>query len=255
MSLVPVSAVIIALNEEQRLEDCLASLAFCAEILVVDSGSTDATVAVARSYGARVLQQEWLGFGAQKQWAVEHALHDWVLCIDADERVSEQLSLAIQRHCGQPGIHAYRFPRCNFFLGRYLRHGEGYPDWSLRLFDRRHGRWSDDPVHEKVMVSGTVGNLTGDLVHDSADSLHHYLQKQNRYTTLQALRWDCRSKRSVVFSMVFSPLVRFFKFYFIRLGFLDGWPGFIHILIGCLNSFFKYAKIYERQRQHKLASR
>ncbi len=254
MNMVPISAVIIALNEEARLRDCLMSLAFCEDILVVDSGSTDATVEIARSCGARVLHQAWLGFGAQKQWAVEHANHDWVLCVDADERVSEQLAESIVLHCGKPGLQAYRFPRCNLFLGRYLRHGEGYPDWSLRLFDRRHGRWSEDPVHEKVIIVGKVGTLKGDLIHDSADSLYHYMQKQNRYTTLQAERQGVMTKRGVVWSMVFSPFVRFFKFYFVRLGFLDGWPGFIHILIGCLNSFFKYAKIYEQQRQQKLAS-
>jgi hypothetical protein len=128
-------------------------------------------------------------------------------------------------------------------MGRYLRHGEGYPDWSLRLFDRRHGRWSDDAVHEKVVADGKVGTLVGDLMHDSAETLENYLAKQNRYTTLAARESIRRGKGASAISLVLSPAVRFVKFYLLRLGFLDGAPGLAHILIGCGNSFVKYAKI------------
>ena len=237
------SAVLITLNAAAQIETCLRSLAFCDEIVVVDSGSADGTVEQAQRLGARVIQSEWRGFGPQKQFAVAQAGHDWVLCIDADERVSEALRASIETTLAAPSCHAYRFPRCNRFMGRYLRHGEGYPDWSLRLFDRRHARWSDDAVHEKVLAAGAVGTLAGDLLHDSAETLDGYLAKQNRYTTLAAQEAIAKGRRATIAHVLLSPLLRFFKFYFIRLGFLDGLPGLVHILIGCGNSFAKYAKM------------
>ena len=241
----PLSAVIIAKNAARQLPECLESLAFCDEILVVDSGSDDGTVALAQSRGARVIEAEWRGFGPQKRYAVEQAAHDWVLCVDADERVSPELRSAIERALAAPAKAAYRFPRCNRFLDRYLRHGEGYPDWSLRLFDRRRARWSDDAVHEKVLTDAEVGTLTGDLLHDSAETLDAYLAKQNRYTTLAAQQAFDAGRRANALQLLLSPLVRFVKFYFFRLGLLDGVPGLIHILIGCGNSFAKYAKMLD----------
>ena len=237
------SAVLITLNAAAQLEACLESLSFCDEILIVDSGSTDGSVELAQRHGARVIPSAWRGYGAQKQFAVEQASHDWVLCIDADERVSERLREAIASALAAPGFLAYRFPRRNRFLGRYLRHGEGYPDWSLRLFHRRHARWSDDAVHEKVLTGVAVGELAGDLLHDSAESLEAYLAKQNRYTTLAAEAALARGERGSVVKLLLSPPLRFIKFYFLRRGFLDGLPGLVHILIGCGNSFAKYAKM------------
>jgi glycosyltransferase involved in cell wall biosynthesis len=256
----PVSAVLITKNAASQLGDCLASLAFCNEILVVDSGSEDATLEIAARQGARVIQTEWRGFGPQKQFAVEQASHDWVLCIDADERVSERLRLSILAvTCPRSGIpgtqsapaptfRAFRFPRCNRFMGRYLKHGEGYPDWSLRLFDRRSARWSDDAVHEKVITSGAVGTLQGDLLHESAESLESYLAKQNRYSSLAADAALARGKRATLAHLLLSPSLRFIKFYFLRLGLLDGLPGLVHIVIGCAASFAKYAKMLAFQR-------
>jgi glycosyltransferase involved in cell wall biosynthesis len=239
----PLSAVLVTRNAAARLPACLASLAFCDEIVVVDSGSDDDTVAIAQAGGARVLHQDWLGFGPQKQFAVERASHDWVLCVDADERVGDALRASIEAALAAPAGHAYRFPRRNRFMGRYLRHGEGYPDWSLRLFDRRHARWSDDVVHEKVLTDATVGDLAGDLLHDSAETVETYLAKQDRYTTLAAEAALARGKRATVAHLLLSPLIRFIKFYFVRLGFLDGRPGLMHILIGCRNSYMKYEKM------------
>ena len=247
MSAQALSAVLITLNAERELAACLASLSFCAEILVVDSGSSDATLAIASAHGARVVQADWRGFGAQKAYAASQAANDWVLCIDADERVSTELRAAIVAELARPRFGAYRFPRCNRFLGRYLRHGEGYPDWSLRLFDRRLARWSDDAVHEKVIASCPVGDLSGDLLHDSAETLERYLDKQNRYTTLAARQAVASGRRAHIGHLLASPLLRFVKFYFLRLGFLDGLPGLVHILIGCGNSFVKYAKMRELQ--------
>ena len=241
----PLSAVIITLNAASQLEECLRSVAFCDEIVVVDSGSTDGTVELAERHGAHVIQSEWRGFGPQKQFAAEQAKYDWVLCVDADERVSEDLQASIQTALVAQMTTAFRFARCNRFMGRYLRHGEGYPDWSLRLFDRRHARWSEDLVHEKVLTQGTIKSLQGDLMHDSAESLESYLAKQNRYTSLAAREAIARGRSATAGHVLFSPLIRFVKFYFFRLGFLDGLPGLIHVLIGCTNSFSKYAKIME----------
>ncbi|MCG2575536.1 glycosyltransferase family 2 protein [Dechloromonas sp. XY25] len=244
----PLSVAIITLNAASQLEDCLKSARFADEIVVVDSGSADGTQALAERYGARVIAQDWLGFGPQKQFAVDAARHDWVLCLDADERVSPDLQTSIENALRQPAHGAYRFPRCNRFLGRYLKHGEGYPDWSLRLFDRRQGRWSTDAVHEKVVADGPVGTLDGDLLHNSAETLAAYLTKQNRYTTLAADMALQAGKRASFGRIAFSPVVRFIKFYVIRQGFRDGLPGLIHIAIGCMNSFVKYAKMLERQK-------
>ena len=138
---------------------------------------------------------------------------------------------------------AYAVARRNRFLGRWLAHGEGYPDWSLRLFDRRRARWSDDAVHEHVLADGTVGRLNGDLLHASGESLETYLDKQNRYTTLQAEAMHARGERFSFARLLISPLARFARFYFFRAGFLDGTAGLVHIVIGCFNSFSKYAKL------------
>ena len=242
------SAVIITRDAAGQLPQCLESLMFCDEILIVDSGSRDGTVALARQRGAKVIETHWRGFGPQKQFAVEQALHDWVLCVDADERVSARLKDSIRAALSAPSFVAYRFARANRFMGRALRHGEGYPDWSLRLFDRRHARWSDDAVHERVIAHGPIGTLAGDLLHDSAESLERYLEKQNRYSSLAAQAALAAGKRSSVLRLIASPVLRFFKFYILRLGFLDGLPGLVHILIGCFASFAKHAKMLAAQR-------
>jgi glycosyltransferase involved in cell wall biosynthesis len=244
----PFSVVIIAKNAARQLAACLDSASFADEIVVVDSGSSDGSGELAAKRGARVLQQEWLGFGRQKQFAVEAARHDWVLCLDADERVSEPLRASILAALAAPATQAYAMPRCNRFMGRWLRHGEGYPDWSLRLFDRRHARWSDDPVHEKVLTDAPVARIKGDLLHDSAETLTTYLAKQNRYTGMQAEALFKAGERAGVVQLLLSPALRFVKFYFLRLGFLDGTAGLVHIAIGCCNSFHKYAKLMALQR-------
>lgn len=248
----PLSVVIIALNAASQIEACLKSAAFADEIVVVDSGSRDDTREIALKYSARVLHQDWLGFGRQKRFAVEQASYDWVLCLDADERVSDPLRASIVEALQAPPFRAYRMPRCNRFMGRWLRHGEGYPDWSLRLFDRRVANWSEDGVHEKVLATLPVGSLQGDLLHESQESLAAYLEKQNRYTSLQAEELCRRGKRASFGRLLASPLLRFVKFYFLRRGFLDGVPGLVHISIGCFNSFVKYAKLHELNEKGKL---
>ncbi len=237
------SAVLITRNSAAVLPACLESLRFADEIVIVDSGSTDATLDIARRANAKIVHQDWLGYGKQKQFAAAQATHDWVLCVDTDERVSERLHESIRQELAAPRFHAYEMPRRNRFLGRWLKHGEGYPDLSLRLFDRRHAHWSDDAIHEKVIANGPVGRLEGDLLHESEQGLTDYLAKQDRYTTLQAEALHARGERAGVARLLLSPVFRFIKFYFLRLGFLDGIPGLMHILIGCRNSFAKYAKL------------
>ena len=247
----PLSVVVITRDVECELPACLATVVFADEILVIDSGSTDGTLAVAKRHNARIMHQSWLGFGPQKQCGVSHAQHRWVLCIDADERVSDRLRASIEAMLQAPSRTAYAVARRNRFMGRWLRHGEGYPDWTLRLFDRNHARWSDDAVHERVVADGPVGRLTGDLLHESEAGLAAYLEKQNRYTTLQAEKLYAEGKRPNPAKLVLSPLLRFVKFYLLRLGFLDGVPGLVHISIGCLNSFMKYAKLAETKRMNE----
>jgi glycosyltransferase involved in cell wall biosynthesis len=245
----PLTVAIIALNAGAQIGACLASAAgFADEMLVVDSGSTDDTIEVCRRNGARVESKAWLGFGRQKQHAVSIAKHDWVLCLDADERVSERLAAAIREAFASRRYRAYRMSRRNRFLGRWLAHGEGYPDWTVRLFHRAHAGWSNDEVHEAVLTTAEVGSLEGDLLHDSAEDVTTYLTKQNRYTSLHAQALYQQGVRASYWRLLGSPLVRFVKFYFLRAGFLDGGPGFAHVAIGCNNTFQKYLKLIELEK-------
>ena len=248
----PLTVAIIALDAASQIGPCLASVEeFAGEILVVDSGSTDETAAIARRHGARVVHNEWPGFGRQKQFAVQSAANDWVLCLDVDERVTERLAAAIRAALGSRAYKAYRLARRNRFLGVWLAHGEGYPDWSLRLFHRAHASWSNDEVHEAVLTTAQVGRLDGDLLHDSAEDIATYMAKQNRYTTLHAEALFKQGVRASAWRLFVNPLVRFVKFYVVKLGFLDGGAGFAHVVIGCNNTFHKYLKLLELQKATK----
>ena len=249
----PISVIVISRNAAAVISECLASVTFADDLVVVDSGSDDATMEIARTFGARVFHEEWTGFGLQKRFAVTQAKHDWVLCVDTDERVSPALAESLRIAVSDTAYSVYAMPRRNRFMGRWLRHGEGYPDWSVRFFDRRHAQWSDDAVHEKVLTTEAVGRLQGDLLHESAEDIETYLAKQNRYTTLQAQSLFESGAQVSGLKVVLSPVARFFKFYIMRLGVLDGLPGLVHILIGCFNSFMKYAKLRELQRKQESA--
>ena len=251
---IPLSIVIITKNAASQLGACLESVRFAAEVVVIDSGSEDGTVALAQAAGARVIAHTWLGFGRQKQFAVNAAKHDWVLCLDADERVTPSLEASICKAFqdimqSSTTQFAWRMPRRNSFLGRWLKHGEGYPDYSLRLFNRNHAAWSNDEVHETVITTSSIGTLQGDLLHDSAETVEAYLTKQNRYSSLHAQALYDQGVRVSYSKMLVSPAARFMKFYFLRLGFLDGGAGFAHIVIGCFAAFSKYAKLIELSRK------
>ena len=241
----PLSLVVITRDAAHDIAECIGSAPFAGDVVVVDSGSRDDTVELARRAGARIATRAFEGFGAQKRFAVGEARHDWVLCLDADERVSPALaaSIATLFASGAPVAAAYAIARRNRFLGRWLAHGEGYPDWNVRLFDRRRARWSDDVVHEHVVADGPVERLAGDLMHASAESIEAYVAKQNRYTTLQAQAMHNRGVRSGFGQLVLSPLARFVRFYVLKGGFLDGAAGFAHIAVGAFASFLKHAKL------------
>lgn len=222
------SATVITRNEADRIGDCLASLAFCDEIVVVDSGSTDGTCAIAQAMGARVLVRPFDGFRSQKQFAVEQAAHDWVLCLDADERVDELLraSIEAERDAGFPRAAGYRFARLSEYFGRFLRHGNTYPDRKLRLFDRRRGGWRGErEIHESASVDGPVATLEGDLLHLTFRSLQHQLDKNRQYARMMAEHNFARGKSASLAGLVLAPAWRFLRGYVLRLGFLDGWPG------------------------------
>jgi hypothetical protein len=244
----PISVVLITLDAERSLEACLRSVTFADEIVVVDSGSRDQTRAIAARYGARVIEQAWLGFGPQKRFAVAAARNEWVLCIDADEQVSPTLRASIEAEMSlaTPRATAFECARCNRFMGRWLRHGEGYPDWSLRFFRRDRAGWTDSAVHERVDAVDRVLRLGGDLLHDSAETLERYMAKQSRYADLLAPGLRHRGALRNGISLIFSPLVRFVRFYVLRAGFLDGWPGLVHIAIGSATSGAKYWKALRR---------
>jgi glycosyltransferase involved in cell wall biosynthesis len=230
----PLSACVIAFNEADRIGDCLASLAFCDEIVVVDSGSTDATRAIAEQAGARVLVRPFDGFRSQKQFAVEQASHDWILSLDADERVDPALRAAIQaaQARGFAGVAGYRFARMSEYYGRFLRHGTAYPDRVLRLFDRRRGGWRGDrEIHEAVSVDGPVALLEGDLLHHPFRSFLQLLDKKQRYARMMAEHDFARGKRATLAKLVLAPAWRFFRGFVLKAGFLDGWAGLVESFV------------------------
>lgn len=245
MERVPLSGVVITLNETHNIERCLHSLSFCDELLVVDSGSEDDTVSKAEAVGARVLHRDWSGFGPQKRFAVEQARNAWVLCLDADEWVSGPLAASIGRvFDAGPAAFAYRFARRNLFLGRPLRFGGGYPDIKLRLFHRDHAQWSRDAVHEKVEAAGPVELLDGDLMHDTAPILAHATSKWASYASMQARDMHAAGRRAGLRHVLLNPVARFAKQYLIQMGFRDGLPGFAMAAFSSFFCFYKYLELW-----------
>ncbi len=244
----PLSAVIIAKNEARHIRDCIESVRFADDIVVVDSASTDDTVLIAQREGARVIHQTWLGYGAQKRFAVDTAMHDWVLCLDADERIDAQLAQHIQSTLSSPRSFAYELPMQQRFMNRMLRYGDGFPLWKLRLFHRKHAQWSDDPIHESVKTNEAPARLRGKLLHMPELTLHEWIAKQNHYTTLQAQHLFEHGKSVGVLQLFASPAWRFIKYYVFQRGFLDGIPGLVHAALNAAFVFAKYAKLWALQR-------
>lgn len=238
------SAIIITRNEVANLPACLESLSFCDEIIVVDHASIDDTVAVARKAGARVVQRpNFAGFGRQKQAALEEAEGDWVLSIDADERVSEELAREIRATIVK-GEHAgYRIKRRTLFLGRYLKYGGWYPDRVLRLARRDAARFTNHAVHERLEVLGGVGDLQTDLLHISYPTIDEVLAKQRRYALLSA---QARRERGVSGGLPVAlgrSIFTFLKTYILQLGFMDGSRGFVAALARTQETFWRYLAV------------
>jgi len=234
LSTCPLSACIITFNEADRIGDCLASLSFCDEIVVVDSHSTDATREIAAAAGARVIERDFDGFRSQKAFAVAQARHDWVLCLDADERVDATLRAAIQAAQAREFDDAagYRFARLSEYFGKFLRHGNAYPDRVLRLFDRRRGGWRGTrEIHEAASVDGAVRRLHGDLIHYPYRSLEQQLTKTQRYARMMAEHDFARGKRATLGKLVLAPAWRFWRGYVLRGGFRDGWHGLVYAYV------------------------
>lgn len=240
----PISAVLITRDEERNIERCIRSVAPCvSEVLVVDSGSADATVTIAERLGARVLRNPWPGYGPQKRFAVEHAAHDWVLSVDADEEVSPALAAEIASL--DFSADAYQVPRAVFYLGRWIRHGIWYPGYVTRLFRRDRGSFTDDTIHESVRVDGRVIRLRGDLLHYSYRDVDHHLAKMNEFTTLSAEKMFAERRRAGALRLAVQPPLEFLRAYAVRGGVLDGYPGLVIALFHGYYVFLKYAKLRE----------
>jgi glycosyltransferase involved in cell wall biosynthesis len=252
----PISVTLITYNEEANVEDALRSVEWADEIVVVDSGSSDRTVEICRRYTDKVFRREWTGFVDQKNHAVTQASHDWILSLDADERVGPELNREIAR-LRQAGLSqsGYRVPRVAFFMGRWIRHGEWYPDCQLRLFDRRRGRWQGGRIHESVRVDGVPGQLRGEILHFTYHSLSDYLRRLETYSTLAAEDSLQKGKTPSMRKIVGNPIAAFVKGYIVKRGFLDGVPGLMVAVMGAVSVFFKYAKLYEMRQNPDTASR
>ncbi len=245
-----ISACIITFNEEDRIRECIESLAFCDEVVVVDSHSVDETRRIAADCGARVIERDWPGHVAQKEFTIRQAEHDWVLCLDADERIDDDLrgEILALRDAGFPGKAGWRMPRLSFYMGEWVRHGTWRPDWNLRLFDRRRGYWGGNNPHDRVELDGPMGTLKGQILHYPYRTLAEHLSTMDKYTTTMAQGLDARGKRAHVLNVIVNPWVRFVKYYFLKRGFLDGWRGLVMAYLAAQYVRTKYIKLMVLQR-------
>ncbi len=252
------SVVLITLNEASNLPRTLKSVSWAQEIVVVDSGSTDETVAMAQAAGARVFEEPWKGFAAQKNSAIAHATCEWVLSLDADEEVSPALALEIQATLNSdPPFSAYRLPRLNHFLGHPLRHGGYWPDPKLRLFKRGQAQFAERAVHETMESSEPAGELKNPILHHCYPTIEEYVEHMNRYSTLSAQMLiesgrAPQSAASLVWHAILNPAATFLYNYIIRLGFLDGPEGLLQHLNHSIYIHWKYAKAWRGRRGETL---
>jgi (heptosyl)LPS beta-1,4-glucosyltransferase len=246
----PVSAIVITKNEADAIADALTSLAWADEIIVVDAESTDDTAAIARRFTERVYQRPWNGYVEQKNHAASLATHDWIFSLDADERVPEDLSAEMRALLRtDPDARGYRMPRVSFYLGRWMRTTDMYPDYQLRLYDKRHARWEGMHVHESVKVAnGRIGYLKSELQHYPYRDLSEHLIRMDRYTTLAARQMFEKGRRATRLELLLHPPVAFARNYILKGGFRDGKPGLIISLVNSYYVMLKFAKLWELQR-------
>lgn len=247
--MLPITACVITYNEEQNVQACLESLAFCAEILVVDSHSEDRTRELAEELGARVIQRDWPGHIEQKNFAISQASQDWVLCIDADERVTSELRVAIEALFADPGSLAggYTVNRRNIYLGRWIRGGGFYPDRKLRLFRRAIGRWEGTNPHDHVYLEppAQARDLRLDIEHYTYRGISDHLKTIDYFSSIAAREKLSRRQKGVVLNLVFGAPWKFFKMLILQGGLRDGWRGWIAAALGAYYVFLRYAKLWE----------
>jgi glycosyltransferase involved in cell wall biosynthesis len=238
------SAIVITRNEAAKIADCLDSLAFCDERIVVDCGSEDDTVPRALAHGARVEQHAFEGFGAQKNFALSLASGEWVLSVDADERVSPALAGEITAAIGEKGADGYEMPRSSSFLGRTMRHSGWYPDYVLRVFRRGRARFSDDIVHERVRCEGPVRRLKQPLLHFPVDRIEDALSRVDRYSSAGAEQMVASGRRVTFASGFLHGFWTFVRVYVLRAGFLDGREGLLLAIANAEGAYYRYMKAW-----------
>ncbi|MGE0393481.1 MAG: glycosyltransferase family 2 protein [Vicinamibacterales bacterium] len=243
------SVTIITKNEAKHIGAAIDSVRWADEIVVVDCGSTDDTVAIAKAHGARVEHRDWTGWVDQKTFAHGLAANDWILSVDADERVTPELAAEIQALLtSEPPRRGYRMPRVSFILGRWVRTTDHYPDWQLRLYDRREGRWVGEYVHESVKLTSPMGYLKGELHHFSYEDLADQVARLNHYSTLAAQKMYVEGRRTTLVEIAFHPPAAFIRNYFLRRGFMDGAAGYLLSAVSAYGVFIKFAKLWELSR-------
>ena len=246
-----VTVTIITLNEAAHIAAAIESAAWADEVIVVDAGSTDATLAVAAGAGARVETRAWTGWVDQKNFAASLAAHDWIFSLDADERITPELAAEIRTTLSsEPRCRGYRVPRLTFHLGRWIRTTDFYPDFQTRLYDRRAARWQGRHVHESVAVDGPAGQLAHDLHHYSYRDLADHLDRINRYSTLAAQQMYENGRRAGTLDLLLHPPAAFLRNYVLRRGFMDGTVGLMLSLVNSYSVFLKFAKLWEMQKRH-----
>ncbi len=229
------SIVLITYNSEKYLEKVLSSCSFAEEIVIVDSNSTDRTIQIAKKHKAKIYQKEWQGFGKQKQTAIDLAKNEWVFVLDSDEIITQNLQKEIQKTLKNPAYKAYFVPRLNYFFGKPIKRCGLYPDYTIRLFNKKYAKFTKSEVHEKVILQNEKASyLKNPMIHYAYESIEQFIEKQNRYSTLNA--------KGDIFKAVFNPFWTFFKLYFLKLGFLEGWRGFVVSKLYSQYTFWKYAK-------------
>jgi (heptosyl)LPS beta-1,4-glucosyltransferase len=247
---VKLTVTVITRNEEANIEGALESVKWADEIVVVDSHSADKTVALAGRYAARIVVHDWAGYSAQRNYAAEIASHDWILAIDADERVPKELAAEIQRIMREGADEGgYRMPRVSYYLGRWIRGTDWYPDYQLRLYDRRIGRFNGKRVHESVeLTQGRPGTLEHDLQHYPYRDISDHVTSIDHYTTLAAEEWFAEGRRTNPFEAAVHPPAAFLRNYIVRRGFRDGTAGFLISILNSYYVFLKILKLWELQR-------
>lgn len=247
------SVIIITKNEASNIERCLSSVKWADEIIVLDCGSSDNTVELCKTYTDRIfVTDDWPGFGIQKQRALEHARCDWVLSIDADEQVTPELHVEIEQAIKNNQFFGFKIPRISSYCGRDITHGDWRDDFVLRLFKRKHGKFSPDLVHERIIVSGAISNLTKHLLHESFINSSEVLDKINIYSTLGAQKLHAAGKRTSIVTAIFKAVWTFFRGYILRSGFLDGRQGLMLAISNAEGTYYKYVKLLEMNNNKRM---